>query len=43
MSLDDPRSRIVLHMNWEGKSLPVLINGLRRTSDPASRHVKSPS
>lgn len=42
MSLDDPRSRIILHMNWEGKSLPVLVNGLKRTGDPASRHVTSP-
>lgn len=43
MSLEDPRSRIVLHMNWEGKSLPVLINGLRRTGGPASRRVTSPA
>ena len=28
MSLSDPRSRIVLHMNWTGQALPVLINGL---------------
>ncbi|KAL7929919.1 hypothetical protein V8C35DRAFT_314154, partial [Trichoderma chlorosporum] len=33
MALDDPRSRIILHMNWEGKSLPVLLNGLRRSGD----------
>ena len=43
MSLDDPRSRVVLHMNWEGKALPVLINGLRRTGDPASKRVTSPA
>ena len=24
----DPRSRIVLHMNWTGQSLPILLNGL---------------
>ncbi|KAL7940701.1 hypothetical protein V8C42DRAFT_361770 [Trichoderma barbatum] len=33
MALDDPRSRIILHMNWEGKTLPVLLNGLRRTGE----------
>jgi acetyl esterase/lipase len=42
MSLDDPRSRIILHMNWEGKSLPVLINGLRRTGSPALKGVTNP-
>ncbi|EEP77445.1 hypothetical protein UREG_02294 [Uncinocarpus reesii 1704] len=45
MSLEDPRSRVILHMNWEGKSLPVLINGLRRTgvnsvSNPAFPSVE---
>lgn len=45
MSLDDPRSRIILHMNWEGKSLPVLINGLRRSTgeSAAMRLVETPS
>ena len=28
MSLSDPRSRIVLHMNWKGQALPILFNGL---------------
>ena len=28
MSTSDPRSRIVLHMNWKGQTLPVLLNGL---------------
>ena len=28
MSLADPRSRIVLHMNWKGQALPVLLGGL---------------
>ena len=28
MSLSDPRSRIVLHMNWHGQTLPVLLRGL---------------
>ena len=30
MSLDDARSRIILHMNWEGQTLPVLIHGLSK-------------
>ena len=28
MSLSDPRSRIILHMNWKGQTLPILLNGL---------------
>lgn len=28
MSVSDPRSRIVLHMNWHGQTLPVLLHGL---------------
>nr|UWV21351.1 polyketide synthase 19 [Chaetomium globosum] len=28
MSLEDPRSRIALHMNWKGQALPVLLGGL---------------
>ena len=28
MSLEDPRWRFVLHMNWKAQSLPVLVNGL---------------
>jgi len=43
MSLDDPRSRVVLHMNWEGKTLPILLNGLRRTGDPTSKRVTTPA
>ena len=30
---EDPRSRICLHMNWKGQTLPVLLRGL----DPANR------
>ena len=43
MSIDDPRSRIVLHMNWEGKALPILLNGLRRTGDAKSKRVTTPA
>ncbi|KAM5443073.1 Type I Iterative PKS [Microsporum ferrugineum] len=43
MSLDDPRCRIILHMNWEGKSLPVLINGLKRTSIKSVTNPPFPS
>jgi acetyl esterase/lipase len=28
MCPSDPRSRIILHMNWRGQTLPVLCNGL---------------
>lgn len=28
MCPSDPRSRIILHMNWRGQTLPVLMNGL---------------
>ncbi|KAI0531600.1 hypothetical protein GGR58DRAFT_508326 [Xylaria digitata] len=43
MALEDPRSRIVCHMNWEGKTLPVLINGLRRNAGPVNeKRVSSP-
>ena len=28
MAPDDPRSRIILHMNWKGQSLPILLRGL---------------
>ncbi|MCJ1428873.1 hypothetical protein MMC29_006784 [Sticta canariensis] len=28
MALSNPRSRIVLHMNWHGQTLPVLLHGL---------------
>jgi acetyl esterase/lipase len=28
MSTADPRSRLILHLNWFGQALPVLLNGL---------------
>lgn len=34
MSTADPRSRIALHMNWTGRYLRVLLNGLR----PGTHH-----
>ncbi|KAI4160942.1 MAG: hypothetical protein L6R39_000148 [Caloplaca ligustica] len=40
MAPEDPRSRICLYMNWRGKALPVLLNGLkpgqRRSEDNKS-------
>ncbi|KAF2787894.1 alpha/beta-hydrolase [Melanomma pulvis-pyrius CBS 109.77] len=30
MSLQDPRSRIVIYMNWNGAALPILTNGLSK-------------
>lgn len=41
MSLDDARSRIILHMNWEGQALPILINGLSKGC--VSRELPAPS
>ncbi|ORY16986.1 hypothetical protein BCR34DRAFT_556379 [Clohesyomyces aquaticus] len=32
MTLDDPRSRLILHMNWEGQTVPILLNGLKHSS-----------
>jgi acetyl esterase/lipase len=29
MAPSDPRSRIALHMNWKGQTLPFLLNGLK--------------
>ena len=29
MTKNDPRSRIVLHMNWHGQTVPVLVHGLK--------------
>ena len=36
MSPADARSRIVLHMNWRGKTVPVLVHGLKKRR-PAAR------
>ncbi|KAL4940292.1 hypothetical protein BDV06DRAFT_230433 [Aspergillus oleicola] len=38
MAPEDPRSRIVLHMNWKGQCLPVLLHGLP-TADSISPTV----
>lgn len=35
MAPQDPRSRIVLHMNWKGQCLPVLLRGLPSGSHTA--------
>lgn len=46
MTLKDPRSRIALHMNWRGQSLPTLLDGLPcgSTVDPAEarRYLSRP-
>ena len=36
---NDPRSRICLHMNWKGQTLPILVNGLRHRTN----HLPSPT
>ena len=43
MSFEDSRSRIVCHMNWEGKALPILLGGLRRTDDLGQQSVTTPA
>jgi len=40
MSLSDPRSRIVLHMNWKGQALPILLNGLPTKASVGSSNSK---
>ncbi|KAL4814504.1 hypothetical protein BDW67DRAFT_192176 [Aspergillus spinulosporus] len=46
MAPDDPRSRIVLHMNWKGQCLPVLLRGLppsnSRSSSDAEQLMSQP-
>lgn len=36
MAPEDARSRIVLHMNWAGQALPVLLRGLPAAADAAA-------
>lgn len=36
MAPEDARSRIVLHMNWAGQALPVLLRGLPAAADVAA-------
>ncbi|THC96047.1 hypothetical protein EYZ11_004468 [Aspergillus tanneri] len=36
MAPSDPRSRIALHMNWKGHTLPILLNGLSPRHDAQS-------
>jgi len=36
MSLEDPRSRIALHMNWMGQTLPTIMDGLPSSKQAAT-------
>jgi acetyl esterase/lipase len=36
MSTSDPRSRIALHMNWKGQTLPMLLKGWMHSSESPS-------
>ena len=38
MTPSDPRSRIILHMNWAGQTLPILIHGLPASSNEDVKH-----
>ncbi|KAL8934872.1 MAG: hypothetical protein Q9211_005001 [Gyalolechia sp. 1 TL-2023] len=42
MAPEDPRSRICLHMNWKGQTLPILLDGLRpaQRSQHGAGHAK---
>ncbi|KAF2004767.1 ketoacyl-synt-domain-containing protein [Amniculicola lignicola CBS 123094] len=40
-SVADPRSRIVLHMNWKGQTLPILLDGLPPKSRVSSEEQES--
>lgn len=42
-SLQDPRTRFILHMNWRAQALPILINGLPPLSTPQTTSSSSPS
>lgn len=36
LSKSDPRSRIALHMNWKGQTLPIILGGLPNKSESGS-------
>lgn len=38
---EDPRSRICLHMNWKGQTVPILLNGLK-LADRSQNSVQTP-
>ncbi|KAF2675586.1 hypothetical protein K458DRAFT_397816 [Lentithecium fluviatile CBS 122367] len=40
MTLKDPRSRIALHMNWNGQALPTLLDGLPSGSTVSAAEAK---
>jgi acetyl esterase/lipase len=42
MAKSDPRSRIVLHMNWYGQTLPVLVNGLKDKKTARNQPLRLP-
>ncbi|TGO11946.1 hypothetical protein BTUL_0098g00320 [Botrytis tulipae] len=42
-SLQDPRTRFILHMNWRAQALPILINGLPSLSTSHTTSSSSPS
>lgn len=43
LSLSDPRSRIALHMNWAGQSLPVLMGKMKQAWEEGSNLESKPS
>jgi acetyl esterase/lipase len=41
MAPEDPRSRLILHMNWKGQTLPVLFGGLS-SAGPSLHGLEQP-
>ena len=41
MAPSDPRSRIALHMNWKGRTLPFLVNGLKKRALPHHKNEQA--
>lgn len=44
LTLEDDRARLILHMNWKGQSVPVLVSGLPHKSkaDPSKDYKSLP-
>jgi len=42
MDKENPRSRILLHMNWYGQTLPILVNGLKDKSATRKEPLRLP-
>ncbi|KAI1805059.1 hypothetical protein F4811DRAFT_570540 [Daldinia bambusicola] len=43
MTKNDARSRIVLHMNWHGQTVPVLVHGLKKSTQQSATPPQLPT